>query len=116
MNCELGHMRGKIGHRGIGEGQRGSNLQQTLSSDWSSQSCLMSHRSLAITHCPPVAHGSVPEIYGDWIYFNPFHTGNPKVVFAKSADPDQMPHDVASDQGLHYFASSSAIYQQKYLN
>ena len=109
-------MRGKIGHRGIGEGQRGSNLQQTLSSDWSSQSCLMSHRSLAITHCPPVAHGSVPEIYGDWIYFNHFILETPKVVFAKSADPDQMPHDVASDPGLQNFASFSAMYKRKYLN
>ena len=26
----------------------------------------------------------------------------PKGVLAKSADPDQMPHNVASDLGLHY--------------
>ena len=38
----------------------------------------------------------------------------PKGVLAKSADPDQMPHNVASDLGLHYFASCSAIFQQKY--
>ena len=37
----------------------------------------------------------------------------PKRVLAKSADPDQMPHKVASDPGLHYFASCSAIFQQK---
>ena len=38
----------------------------------------------------------------------------PKGVLAKSEDPDQMPHDVASDLGLHYFASCSAIFQQKF--
>ena len=38
----------------------------------------------------------------------------PKGVLAKSADPDQMPHNVASDLGLHYFASCSAIFQQKF--
>ena len=37
-----------------------------------------------------------------------------KGVLAKSADPDQMPHNVASDPGLHYFASCSAIFQQKH--
>ena len=40
----------------------------------------------------------------------------PKGVLVKSADPDQMPHNVASDLGLHYFASCSTIFQQKYLN
>ena len=40
----------------------------------------------------------------------------PKGVLAKSADPDQMPHNVASDLGLHYFASCSTIFQEKYLN
>ena len=40
----------------------------------------------------------------------------PKGVLAKSADPGQMPHNVASDLGLHYFASCSTIFQQKYLN
>ena len=40
----------------------------------------------------------------------------PKGVLAKSADPYQMPHNVASDLGLHYFASCSTIFQQKYLN
>ena len=40
----------------------------------------------------------------------------PKGVLAKSGDPDQMPHNVASDLGLHYFASCSAIFQQKYIN
>ena len=40
----------------------------------------------------------------------------PKGVLAKSADPDHMPHNVASDLGLHYFASCSTIFQQKYLN
>ena len=38
----------------------------------------------------------------------------PKGVLAKSADSDQMPHNVASDLGLHYFASCSAIFQQKF--
>ena len=38
----------------------------------------------------------------------------PKGVLAKSADPDQMPHNVASDLGLHYFESCSAIFQQKF--
>ena len=33
-----------------------------------------------------------------------------KGVLAKSADPDQMPHSVASDLGLHYFASCTAIF------
>ena len=37
-------------------------------------------------------------------------------VLAKSADPDQMPHYVASDLGLHNFAVCSAIFQQKYHN
>ena len=39
-----------------------------------------------------------------------------KGVLAKSADPGQMPHNVASDLGLHYFASCSTIFEQKYLN
>ena len=38
----------------------------------------------------------------------------PTGVLAKSADPDQMPHNVASELGLHYFASCSAIFQQKF--
>ena len=38
-----------------------------------------------------------------------------KGVLAKSADPDQMPHHVASDLGIHFFASCFAIFQQKYL-
>ena len=45
-----------------------------------------------------------------------FTLETPKGVLAKSADPDQMPHNVASDLGLHYFASCSTIFQQKYLN
>ena len=40
----------------------------------------------------------------------------PKGVLAKSADQDQMPHNVASDLGLPCLASCSAIFQQKYLN
>ena len=40
----------------------------------------------------------------------------PEGVLAKSADQDQMPHNVASDLGLPCFASCSAIFQQKYLN
>ena len=39
----------------------------------------------------------------------------PKGVLAKSADPDQMPHNVASDLGLHYFASCLTIFQQNIL-
>ena len=35
----------------------------------------------------------------------------PKRVLAKNACPDQMPHNMASDPGLHYFASSSTIFQ-----
>ena len=38
----------------------------------------------------------------------------PKGILAKSADPDQMPHNVASDLGLRHFASCLAIFQQKY--
>ena len=40
----------------------------------------------------------------------------PKGVLAKSADPDQMPHNVASDPDLHYIVSCSAIFQKTYLN
>ena len=40
----------------------------------------------------------------------------PKAVLTKSADKDQMPYNVASDPGLHYFANCSAIFQQIYLN
>ena len=40
----------------------------------------------------------------------------PQGVLAKSADPNQMPHDVAFDLGLHYLASFSDISQQKYHN
>ena len=36
--------------------------------------------------------------------FKPLYTGTPKGLLAKSADPDQMPHNVASDHGLHFFA------------
>ena len=44
-----------------------------------------------------------------------FIQDTPKGVLAKRADPDLMPHNVASDLGLHYFASCSAIFKQKYL-
>ena len=48
--------------------------------------------------------------------FNPyFILASSKGVLAKNADPDQVSHIVASDLGLHYFASCSAIFQQKYL-
>ena len=50
------------------------------------------------------------------VYLTHFILETPKGVLAKSADPDQMPHNVASDLGLHYFASCSTIFQQKYLN
>ena len=36
-------------------------------------------------------------------------------VLPKSIDPDQMPFTVSSDPGLYYFASCSAIFQQKNL-
>ena len=42
-----------------------------------------------------------------------FTLETPKGVLAKSADPDQMPHNVASDPGLQYFASCSAIFKKK---
>ena len=44
-----------------------------------------------------------------------FSLETPKGVWAKSAILDQMPHTVASDPGLHYFGSCSAIFQRKYL-
>ena len=40
----------------------------------------------------------------------------PKGVFPKGANPDQMPQDTAADTDLHYFANTSAIFQQEYLN
>ena len=51
-----------------------------------------------------------------WAILTHFILETPKGVLAKRADPDQMPHNVASDLGLHYFASCSTIFQQKYLN
>ena len=56
------------------------------------------------------------ESISDMAYLSHFILETPKGVLAKSADPDQMPHNVASDLGLHYFASFSAIFQQKYIN
>ena len=53
---------------------------------------------------------------GFWSTLTHFILETPKGVLEKSADPDQMPHNVASDLGLHYFASCSTIFQQKYLN
>ena len=38
-----------------------------------------------------------------------------KGVLAKSAEPDQMQHNVASAPGLHYFVSCAAIFQQECL-
>ena len=63
--------------------------------------------------------GMRKPILGVWCTEYPlthFILETPKGVLAKSADPDQMPHNVASDLGLHYFASCSTIFQQKYLN
>ena len=54
--------------------------------------------------------------YHDLNKLTHFILETPKGVLAKSADPDPMPHNVASDLGLHYFASCSTIFQQKYLN
>ena len=48
--------------------------------------------------------------------FTHFILENPEGVQANSADSDQMPHNVASDQGLHYFATCSVMFQQIYLN
>ena len=44
---------------------------------------------------------------------NPFHSG--KWGIGKNADPDQMPHNMKSDPGLHYFPSCSAICERKCL-
>ena len=33
-------------------------------------------------------------------------------LFANSADPDQMPHSVASDRGLHYFCNGLFVPNQ----
>ena len=52
----------------------------------------------------------------DSVSFTHFILETPTGVLAKSADPDQMPHDVASDPGLHYFVKFLAIFQQKNLN
>ena len=59
---------------------------------------------------------AVPENCPVTVELTHFILETPKGVLAKSADPDQMPHNVASDLGLHYFASCSTIFQQKYLN
>ena len=41
---------------------------------------------------------------------NPLYTGHPKkCTLANSADPDQMPHNVASDQGLHCLLKGFSI-------
>ena len=46
-------------------------------------------------------NGSVLAITPN-IYLNPLLSGNPKRgTYASSVDPDQMPHNAASDQGLH---------------
>ena len=58
----------------------------------------------------------IGDVYSRMGPLTHFILETPKGVLAKSADPDQMPHNVASDLGLHYFASCSTIFQQKYLN
>ena len=41
---------------------------------------------------------------------NPLYTGYPKMgTLANNADPDQMPHDVASDQGRHCLLTGFSI-------
>ena len=46
----------------------------------------------------------------DSVSFTHLILETPTGVLAKRADPDQMPHDVASDPGLHYFVKFSAIF------
>ena len=74
--------------------------------------CVFFHVTARLSACSRVSRVSVR------LYFvlTHFILETPKGVLAKSADPDQMPHNVASDLGLHYFASCSTIFQQKYLN
>ena len=56
-------------------------------------------------------------IFIQWQHkITPFYSGNGLRGVGETADPDQMPHNVASDPGLHYFASCSAMFQQKYLS
>ena len=44
---------------------------------------------------------------------NPLYTGHPKrSTLANNADPDQMPHNVASDQGLHCLLTGFSIKKQ----
>ena len=41
---------------------------------------------------------------------NPLYTGHPeRGTLANIADPDQMPHNVASDQGLHCLLTGFSI-------
>ena len=43
-------------------------------------------------------------------FLNPLYTGHPKrCTSAHNADPDQMPHNVASDQGLHCLLTGFTI-------
>ena len=43
-------------------------------------------------------------------FFNPLYTGHPeRGTLANIADPDQMPHNVASDQGLHCLLTGFSI-------
>ena len=74
--------------------------------------CVFFHVTARLSACSRVSRVSVR------LYFvlTHFILETPKGVLAKSADPDQMPHNVASDLGLHYFASCSTIFQQIYLN
>ena len=42
--------------------------------------------------------------------FNPLYTGHPeRGTLANIVDPDQMPHNVASDQGLHCLLTGLSI-------
>ena len=38
-----------------------------------------------------------------------YYRATPKRVIGNSADPDQMPHDVASDHGLHCLLTGFSI-------
>ena len=66
-------------------------------------------RQAHIKVCPYTLYFWQTQIIWPYIHFI---LETPKGILAKSADQDQMPHNVASDLGLHYFASCSATFQQ----
>ena len=46
---------------------------------------------------------------GHNLYIGPFLPGNPKKSQENGADPDQMPHNMASDQGRHCLLTGFSI-------